>query len=242
MVPLIKADIRKLLTVRSTYVLLGIAAALIGFISFWMYGYKAVPGDSGIIIGAMDNGASTISLFLAIAAILLMTHEYRFNTILYTLTASNSRNKVLASKVLVVLGFSVVVTLLAAVWGVIAAWIGWSVQGLSLSSQEIPLWDHLWRNMFGSLAWVMFGLLFAVLFRNVVGAIITLFIVPSTIESLLGLLLKENVKYLPFSSLDQVINVSSNGLTPGSAAIVVSIYLAVGWAVGWWLFRERDAN
>jgi hypothetical protein len=95
----------------------------------------------------------------------------------------------------------------------------------------------------------MAGLLLALLTRNQVASIVALFVVPDLAEQLLGLLLKHNTVYLPFSSLNQVINTggdrnmaTSSNLSPAKAAGVYCIYLAVGWFVAWLLFIKRDAN
>jgi hypothetical protein len=95
----------------------------------------------------------------------------------------------------------------------------------------------------------MAGLLLALLTRNQVASIVALFVVPDLAEQLLGLLLKHNTVYLPFSSLNQVISTggdrnmaTSSNLSPAKAAGVYCIYLAVGWFVAWLLFIKRDAN
>ena len=91
----------------------------------------------------------------------------------------------------------------------------------------------------------MAGLLIAALVRNQVGAIITLFIVPDTVEGLLSLLLKKNAVYLPFSSIHAVIGQGlnyNNSITAGHAALLFSGYLIIGWLIVWVLFLRRDAN
>ena len=93
----------------------------------------------------------------------------------------------------------------------------------------------------------MAGLALAGLIRNQVGAIITLFVAPGTIESLLGLLLKKNQVYLPFTALRQVVSQSmdpslAGRITPVHAAYVFGAYLAGTWIVAWVLFLRRDAN
>jgi ABC-type transport system involved in multi-copper enzyme maturation permease subunit len=248
MMPLLRAEFRKLMTIRSTYILLGVATLIVGFLAFWITGHNSQGTSSNILSSAATDTAGGVAVFLAIISILLVTHEYRYNTIMYTLTAANSRSKVLAAKLLVMLAFATVATLAFMVFAVFMAWLGVVTGGDSMMHQYIYIWDIVWRSLFYSLAWVAVGMLFGLLFRHIVGAIIVLFIVPSTVEGLLSLLLKENSKYLPFMSLEQVMSpagASMNGITAmgaGKAALLFSVYLVAGWAIAWFLFLKRDAN
>lgn len=94
----------------------------------------------------------------------------------------------------------------------------------------------------------MIGLVLAVLFRQIVAIIVTLFLVPSTVEPLLSMLLKDNAKYLPFTALDSVITGSGTTATGNAAlsaaagAVTFGIYLAVLWVVTWIVFLRRDAT
>ncbi|MEK7152494.1 MAG: hypothetical protein AAB834_00975, partial [Patescibacteria group bacterium] len=117
-------------------------------------------------------------------------------------------------------------------------------KGNELATQQFFFGEVIWRLAFYLWAYAMTGLLLGVLFRHVVGALVTLFLVPTTVEPLLGLLLKENTKYLPFSALDQVISngMLSSVLAHNKAALLFGAYLAVGWIIAWFLFLRRDAN
>jgi len=53
------------------------------------------------------------------------------------------------------------------------------------------VWSLLWRSVFFTWGYAMAGLLIALLIRSQVGAIASLFLIPSTVETLLGLLLKK---------------------------------------------------
>jgi ABC-type transport system involved in multi-copper enzyme maturation permease subunit len=241
MFPLIKADIRKLFSVRSTYVILGLATILVSLISFYVYGYFASVEQEVVYAEAAVTAASTGATFLAIIAILLICHEYRYNTILYALTATNSRTKVMLSKVAVVTVFALVVTALLMALGVLAAFIGTQVKGLELAPQTFNTVDVAWRSLYYGLAWAYIGLVFGFIFRHVVGAIVALFMAP-TIGEMLTFVLKDNVKYVPFNALDQIVLKAPDGLTAGSAVVLATAFIAACWLVAWWLFRERDAN
>jgi len=247
MLPAIKAEFRKLLTVRSTYFISLFSIALVIFFSFYVEGIRGA--DSAMVSAKLENeilnAVGLMPIFGAIVAILLVAHEYRYNTIMYTLTAINRRSKVLLAKIVALVSYTIVYVLVGTALGVLAMYIGLHIKDISLISQHVAWGEIAWRIVFYSLAYVLLGFILAILFRNVVASIVTIFILPSTAEPLLGLLLKDNSKYLPFSSLERVISPevhSSPGLTAASAAVVFSIYLVVFGIVAWILFLDRDAT
>jgi ABC-type transport system involved in multi-copper enzyme maturation permease subunit len=249
MIAELKAEVRKLVTIRSTYIIIAVVLALEVFLAFFISGVRAHPdalhnpqtlaSDAGLAI-------HTLSLFCALIAVLLLTHEFRYNTISYSLTLSNSRSKVLAAKIIVMSVFAVCFTLITGALSPLLAILGMNVNHLHLVAQSIPYHSILWRGLFYGWGYTMAGLVIATLVRNQIGAIVTLFIVPGTVEGLLSLLLKQNIQYLPFSALNVVIG-SGSGLgvtttiTQAQAALVFSAYLVVGWIVAWVLFLRRDA-
>jgi ABC-type transport system involved in multi-copper enzyme maturation permease subunit len=241
MMSLLRAEFRKLLTIRSTYILSGIALVLVAFIAFYPQGYKGT-GINPYWLSDVTTGVSmTIAVFTAIIAILLMGHEYRYNTVIYTLTSANSRTKVLLAKIGAVVGLSVVLTSIVTAVAVFAYWLGVTLSPNVARIFITPefFWSDIWQAYFFVVANGLIGLLFALIFRHLVGAIAALFILP-TIEALLGVVLKDNVKYLPNSALDQVH--AGSLWSPGSAALLFTAYLAVAWLITWFLFLKRDAN
>lgn len=86
----------------------------------------------------------------------------------------------------------------------------------------------------------MIGLVLGALLRNQIAAIAAIFMFPSTIEPLMGLILKDNVVYLPFGSLFAVAAKSPISYT--HAALVFSAYMVCSWIIAWVLFLKRDAN
>lgn len=249
MIPTLKSEFRKLLTVRSTYIITILVALFLTFIAFYVEGWRLKPhelADPGELASDVF-GALTLSIFGAIVAVLLMTHEYRYNTILYTVINSKSRSRVLLSKIIVIGAYAIFLTLLLGILSPLMSWLGASAAGHSMSPQTLPWGDLAWRSLYYGWAYGMAGLLLAVLIRNQIGAIVAIFIVPTIVEGLLAQLLSTKAVYLPFNSLSQVIGdsnipVSGNQLRPGKAALVFLMYLIVGWAVAWILFLKRDAT
>lgn len=248
----IRSEFRKLLTVRSTYVVTALAVALIIFIAFYLSGWQ-LDAESlknpAALSGDVTSALGGVMVFGSIVAILLMSHEYRYNTIMYTLTSSNSRVKVLLAKFITVSAYAVFLTLLVGVLSPLMAYLGVHAHGNVLTPQVIDYGDLIWRGLFYGWGYSMAGLLLAVLLRNQIAAIVGLFLIPGLAENLIGfLLLKHNAVYLPFTALSQVINgnpkglPTSNNLSDLQAAGIFTAYLVVGWVVAWILFVRRDAN
>ncbi len=246
----LKAEFRKLTTVRSTYVLSGIALALVLFISFYGEGFKADSYTPLFLANVAVNVAMAISFFTAIISVLLMAHEYRYNTIAYTLTLSNSRSKVLAAKIATVLGFTTMLVIVA-----VGLSVGMAALGASLADHHLPHQDFnilliFGKSIFYCSGFALAALLFTALLRNITASIAVLFILPNTLEQLLQLLLKDNAIYLPFTALGEVAVVgpphaSAGGsatASPLHGAIVFIVYIVIGWAIAWYLFLRRDAN
>jgi ABC-type transport system involved in multi-copper enzyme maturation permease subunit len=241
MIALLRAEFRKLLSIRSTYIISGIALLLIGFIAFYVAGYKGVGASSHWLMGIVSEVSTILAIFTSLIAILFMGHEYRYNTIMYTLTAANSRTKVLLAKVIVTVLFSFGLMAASVLLATLAYWMGVLFSpsfGRMILAPEF-FWGDIWQAVYYLLAYSLVGLLFAFLFRHLVGAIAAVFIVP-TIEGLLSMLLKDNTKYLPLSSLEQVHTQSL--WSPGKAALLFTIYLVAAWVITWFLFLKRDAN
>lgn len=252
MMATLKAEFRKLLTVRSTYVITSFVVGLVIFVAFYALGWRLKQPSlsdptqiAGDVIGVLN-----IAVFGAIVAILSVTHEYRYNTIMYTLTNSNSRTKVLFAKFVAISAYALFLTALVGVLTPAMVYLGVHLHGNILVPQTVHLWNIAWRSLFFGWGSAMAGLLIALFLRNQVASIAALFVIPNLVEQLLGqLLLKHNAVYLPFSSLDQVISMGGNAagptsssMSPGKAAGVFCIYLVTGWVIAWVLFLKRDAN
>lgn len=265
MMSTLKAELRKLLTVRSTYVISLVFLLLGAFFTFYIHGFKdasvvsgssAAPGAALFAAGSITQVANILSLACALVALLLLSHEYRYNTITYTLTTSNNRSKVLASKIIAVLVYGLVYSVVATAILLPLVWAGATAAGHPLPLQDINLLTFFVKVVFFCEAFALAGLLFITLIRNQIGAIVVLLISPNTIEGLLSLVLKGNSVYLPFTALQQVVQppvlvgaigrhidtAATGTLTAPKGALVFLCYLIVAWVIAWILFIKRDAN
>lgn len=240
----LRSEIRKLLTVRSTYVIFGLCLVLEGIFAFYGSGLKAKPADlqnPHYLANQATSAITILGVLIALVGVLLVTHEYRYNTILHTLTASKNRTRVIIAKIATISLFAVIASAVLALLSPLLTDIGIHVKGLELVSQSMPYGDILWRSVYTGWGFSMLALLLAVIIRSQPGAIAALFLIPGTVEQLLGLLLKDKQVYLPFDSLGAVIE-HNDHLSYGHAALVALAYIAVGWLIAWALFLRRDAN
>ena len=249
MIASIKAEFLKLFTIRSTYIILSLAFLLEILFAFYASGWRAQPADlanSGYVSSQVVSALVPLTLLAAIAAILLITHEYRYNIIMHTLTANKSRTTVFISKLFAISVFAIVFALFFGFLSPVLGALGVKLHSHVLAHQYIPVWSLFWRTVFYGWGFAMLASIIAFIIRIQVGAIVAVFLIPSTIENILGLILKQNQVYLPFSSLSVLIGERSNDiaahLTFVQAASVTALYIVVGWLVAWYLFIKRDAN
>lgn len=243
MISSLKAEFRKLLSVRSTYFTVLAVLALIGLIAT-LNAYKNSPkfGPTDVR-AAIFNGAGVAQIIGGIVSILLIAYEYRYNLIDYTLTITNRRSKIFVSKFVVTSVYAVVLALLAvaATWGF--TMLGIHLKGAHIVAQELPLVSTLCKSLALVVGSIWAGLVFGFLFRSVVFAMVTYFLVPLMLEPLLHGLLKVSNNYLPFAALNQVtLPHMPHMFSPVASAGVFLAYLAAAGIAAIILFTRRDAN
>lgn len=252
MIQALRAELRKLLTVRSTYVITSLCLILVVLSAFFIAGYLSTSSsiDPNLAAAEIITVVEFLGLIIAVIALLLMTHEYRYTTIVYTLTEARHRSTVLLAKYLIITVFSVALIVLAVLLTPFLLELGLQAKGLSYASQNIPYASLLGHAAFYSWGYSMFALIIAVIIRNQVGAVATFFLFQSLGEGVLSLLLKHNAKYLPFHALAASLHAVparreiglAASLSQPHAMLLVLLYIAVGSVIAWLLFVKRDAN
>lgn len=252
MINSIRAEFRKLTTVRSTYIITLIACAVAIFFSYYIFGLRSSESfvtDPYRIRDSVFLILNNTMFLIGLVALLLFTHEYRYNLINYTLTSTRDRLNTLVAKSVVIAGYAFVFAFLMGFLTIFSMYFGLSVAGVESVQQNLDITQLLWRGLFGAFGIAMFGLIMGGIIRNQVGAIVTFLIGPGVIESLLTLAIKSKAVYLPFTSLNQVMFASEGMnfdgtpyLSPGRSALVVLIYIVLFWLIMLFLFKKRDAN
>ncbi|HWB38672.1 MAG TPA: ABC transporter permease [Candidatus Saccharimonadales bacterium] len=251
MINSIKAEFRKLLTVRSTYILTLLSLGFMVLLSFYAQAFsmtggalKATLHDPNTLNNVIVNALSSLPLiFASIVAILLITHEYRYNTIMHSLTSANRRSKVLIGKIVVVSTYGLILTVVLAVLAPLLAQLGFVLHGHHLVAQNIPYSSLVWRGLFYGWTSVLAALVIGVVARSQVGAIVALFVIPS-IEAIVGIFLKAKAVYLPFTGAQNAIlsHPERGSLSYAKGALFFGLYLVIAWVIAWILFLKRDAN
>lgn len=250
MIPAIKSEVRKLLTVRSTYAMMLISLVLIGLFAGYGDGFRATPAVLHTPGQLMSESTSAVlfvgGFILAFAGLLLMGHEYRYNTIMYTLASSNRRLKTLTAKFLVVSLFAVITSLLIAVISPLCTLLGLHLHGYHLVPQHFYYWTTLWHCVFVGWGYAMYAFILVTIMRNQVGSIVTFLLIPLIGENILGHIFKGSDRYFPFTSLQNVAvqhgDKAANALSTAHTAEVALAYMVAGLVVGSVLFLKRDAN
>lgn len=250
MITSIKSEFLKLLTVRSTYIISIIALIIIAILAFYFEGYRGVAGTgaSNLAPTAIKEivafSSGTVGLFVAIISILLMAHEFRYNTITYSLTLSKSRTKFLLSKTIASAIFALAFGFIMVSFAVACYYLGLNLRNASLPAQDINVLTLAGKAALYFVAYSLFGLILASIIRNLVATIAFFFIVPNTVEPLLSIILKDNTAYLPVTLFDSIVGAGIIDSELSATRIVTFsiMYLAIGWLVAWYLFLKRDTN
>mgnify|MGYP006146577103 CR=1 FL=1 len=255
MLTTLRAEFKKLLTVRSTYILMIVALVIAAFFATYVFGYRGNMQQASSPSFLTDIFQVTLGVFTtfgAIISILLMAHEYRYNTILYTLTWNKSRVKVLLAKAFTVLSLMTVGGLLVLAVSYAGVHLGLSLRSASMGPQNFELFDMAWRYAAYVWGYGLIGLIFGVLLRSVVAAIVAFFMIPALEGILGGLLLKEDAKYLPFRVLDSIPTTGAadslaatsgfSMLSSEKAVTTAALYLLILGVVATVLFIKRDAS
>lgn len=251
MVPTLKAEFRKLFTIRSTYVIMFIVFALLVLVFFFFEGYKGNTGSAASTLAPtalqeiVGNAAGMGVLFLAIIAVLFIAHEYRYNMIMYTLTANTRRTKVLLAKIITMTIFGIIFGVVTVVVGIGLYMLGLQLRDASLPPQDFDILAQFGKVAVYYAAYTLVGIFIATLLRSVVGAIALLLLFPTAVEGTLSVVLKENAVYLPFAAMDTIMGASmipDSNLTSAGAIGITAIYVSVIGVVTWLLFLRRDAS
>jgi ABC-type transport system involved in multi-copper enzyme maturation permease subunit len=217
---------------------------LVALIGGFGMAYKGNPSEflSPIFL---SNGAanliSLVSILCGIVGILIFSHEYRYNTIMYSLTITNSRSKFLIAKIVVLSVFAVTFVLCMTAFALLALKLGLAARDVTLVTQDLQIGQLLWHGLFTGWGYAMLGLALVALFHNQVFAFVAFLLMPMIVESLLSILLKENAIYLPYTALSAVLG-HVEKMSDLKGALVFLAWLIGAWTVSWVLFLRRDAN
>ena len=251
MIAALKSEFRKLLTVRSTYFIVLITLGIVALFAGFGNGYQADPqhlSNPGLLVSESANGILFVGIILALVGLLLLAHEYRYNTILYTITSSNSRAKSLLAKIIAVTVFAVIASVMVTFFSPLCTIIGTHLAGKHMVAQTFPVWHVLWQCLCVGLGYAMYAFIITAIVRSQVGAIVTFLLVPLIGEHIIMAIFSSSYKYLPFNNLQAVVNSdllrgeATSKISTAHSVATAGIYIVVGLVVSFILFARRDAN
>jgi ABC-2 type transport system permease protein len=249
--PTLAAEFRKLLTVPSTYAAAALSFVVSAGMATYLAGSEASSADLAertFLAAKVADTMAIVAILGAVVGVLVITHEYRYHVLPYTLTATNNRHNVLAAKLAVVTVFAVVLSLGVDLVALAASSVtAHLVHGHDLAPQTLEYGDLLWRTVLYGWGYAVAGAAIGLLVRNQVGAVVTAFVLFGPVEGISSSALGGYGYLLPFTALANVLGskLSNEALTSVShvrAALAFGVDIAVAVSVGWLGFLRRDAS
>ena len=224
---LITSEVLKLRTVRSAWLLLLAAQAVV------------VLGVIGAVVSATDlQSTSTltkaaahvglVSMVSLVLRVLALAGEYRHRTIADTYLTTPEREPVLRAKLVVYAVLGLVVGITASLTAVITMVIAWRIKGVSLPLSSPDLWQTLGGDVIWNVTFAVIGVGLGAIVRNLTAAVAAALLWIALVEGLVGQLLGGLSRWLPVASgaaLGRVSGIGSAAPLPAWAAgLVLAAY------------------
>lgn len=247
----LNAEVRKLLTVPSTYAAVALALVIGAAMAAYLTGSVATSADvakSTFLATKVADTTAIAAIVDVVIGVLVITHEYRYDLLPHTLTATNDRTKVLVAKLAVLTAFAVALSVCVDVVALATSSLtAHLAHGNDLGPQALGYGDLLWRTVLYGWGYAVAGMAIALLVRNQVGAIVTAFVLFGPLEGILSSILGWHGYLLPFTALANVLGstLSNEALTTVShqrAALAFLVDITIAMSVGWLGFLRRDVS
>lgn len=256
MIDLIRAEVLKIRTVRSTVVLLfvvvGLCLAPAVLIASLVGRLDLEVMDPHEKVSLLLLGTNFSQILLAVLASLVITGEYRFGTIRTTFLAEPRRTRVFLAKVVTVVGLTALVSavMIATTIATSAVILKARDVSLVLSDGQVP------RLLYGTL---LFAVVYAVIafalgtvLRNSAASIVLVIVIPLIVENIVAAILSglrhgSWGRWLPFQAGSRITaDVSGESVLGDRFSPWVGYGYSWLWALalcalGAWLLQRRDA-
>jgi ABC-2 type transport system permease protein len=240
---LLFAELHKLRTMRSVWLLLAAAQAII------------VAGISGLMLNRDDVGSpdvqqgavahiGLVSVFTLVLGIVAVAGEYRHRTVTDTFLATPRRERVVAAKLVVCTAAGVLFGVLAAAGALAASAIWLAARGLSLDLSSADLWFTVAGGVAWNAAFAAIGVGVGALVTNLIGAVAAALAWLALVEGIVGQLIGDARQWLPFalgSALDRL-PTAADGPSPAVAGLALAGYAVAFAAAGIATTVRRDVT
>jgi ABC-2 type transport system permease protein len=246
-VNLVRSEWIKLWSVRSHQVMLGIAAVV--SVGFALLVSLIIPNDPAQLGPDFDPftvalaGAGMASLLVGAVGVLLISGEYRHGTLRVTFAAEPHRTRVLAAKCVVGLLGGLLVGAVSVPLSLAVALPILSVRDFEVSVGGFSFWRAAAGAMLLFGLNVLVGLALGTILKSSAAAIALFAILNVLVEPIIGLLIGDWRRFLPFSAASEVVNPKpvDPGLGWPLGLAYFCAWLLVLLVLGAWLLNRRDA-
>jgi len=199
MYTLIRTEVLKLRTVRGPWLLLAASPLLV------------TAGVSGMVVSsdkvldvAMQSQAlahvGMTSIFTLVFGILAVAGEYRHETITDTYLGTPARGRVIGAKLLVYAVFGALSGVVSSLVGLGVAVAWWADKGASFAWSDSSMWTTIGGGIAWNAAFAAIGVGLGALIRSLVGAIAVALAWVALVEGIVGQLIGDLARWLPFSA------------------------------------------
>jgi len=225
---ILAAELRKLTSVRTTWIITGVGLVLVafgaGFFIFEEQFSGPFLGTDPELAAAIDQIGGMAPIVLVIG-LLAMTTEFRHGTIGRTLQFTPSRTTVVGAKLLIGIGYGVVFFALGLV--VVVAMV--AVRG-QVPTVGAETWAAMWQGPVALALTAMFGVAVGALLRNQVVAVAVSLIYLFVGETLVNQFFPEGARWMPFQALNAVFT-SEESMAGMPEGMILPLDPLVGLAV-----------
>lgn len=260
---LVRSELRKLTSLRSTWIISGLAIAFYLLISFFvaqavesMIEYMSSTELAVFTSSYMVTSIFQIALLFGIAfGTMTMTAEYSHNTIQISLLSSRSRMAFYAAKILVLAGFWAIVSAIALLLSTLLIELMIGRYDMSLPMDDVGFWLSLLSAVVVLVVGAIMAAGLGAVLRSTVGAVTTMFgiVLILPILQIIPLdFIKDLTPYFPINVMMSAVAPRESGilagvvsqgdsLSPNTSILVLVIYAAVFVGLGAYSLRKRDA-
>jgi ABC-2 type transport system permease protein len=247
-IDLINAEWIKFVSLRGSWIRLGVALALaMATLTVGLIFFNRSVGDGSAATEVTDridlitSGVGPASLLLVILGVIVFTAEIKSRTIIPTMSAAPDRGSIVMSKsvlvILVAAGFAIVVGGLSLAVGL----VGLDQQGFTLDLDD----THFVRVIVGAGAYLviaaLFGLGIGVLTNSTTFGVALGLIWPTAIEgAILGFAPDWIDKFLPFQAGNALYATPEGDIPPWEGGAIFLIWAVALLLVGTALFNRRN--